>query len=394
MTVGFKDSAEVVEFRRLFARLKDWSEDDPGGLPELAHADKGIEELSLSLLRVAGSIQKRERLQRDLFTGPVDPRFISEWRDFEERFASVLLSIRFNTAATADRDFLFSFDFYEEPDQWKMADYKAIMCVKSLEMTMRFARVRAEQIIEAAGPKLDWRALNIKAAGPELRQAYAQMVDAALEYEGSLDELRNTIHDELTSSPDEARKSELRDWLFRIEIEHDHEEPIEHVARDGWTFWEALKRESGLDLRGILRRRALVPFVLFPRHVSARLSSTDLPSIYQSLREAHEAFVFGLHFAALALMRSVMEMTLRDHYGATGRDLNELIDSVANRLPRRANAVALHRLRKLANLVLHGKSDVIANSARTENRDLERNIVSLFFALRALVEGAPLLRER
>jgi hypothetical protein len=85
---------------------------------------------------------------------------------------------------------------------------------------------------------------------------------------------------------------------------------------------------------------------------------------------------------------------LRDHYGATGRDLNELIDSVANRLPRRANAVALHRLRKLANLVLHGKSDVIANSARTENRDLERNIVSLFFALRALVEGAPLLRER
>jgi hypothetical protein len=116
MTVGFKDSAEVVEFRRLFARLKDWSEDDPGGLPELAHADKGIEELSLSLLRVAGSIQKRERLQRDLFTGPVDPRFISEWRDFEERFASVLLSIRFNTAATADRDFLFSFDFYEEPE--------------------------------------------------------------------------------------------------------------------------------------------------------------------------------------------------------------------------------------------------------------------------------------
>jgi hypothetical protein len=92
-------------------------------------------------------------------------------------------------------------------------------------------------------------------------------------------------------------------------------------------------------------------------------------------------------------MRSVMEMIVRDHYGATGANLKELINSVASRLPRRANAGALHRLRKLANEVLHGDHDKIAHS-RAEERNFEREIVSLFFVLRALVEGAPQLRKR
>jgi hypothetical protein len=391
MTAGLKDSPEIIEFRKLFARLKDWSEDDPAGLPEFARADEGIRELGTGVLRAAGSIQRSEKSERDLFTAPVDPRFISEWRDFEERFASVLLSIRSEVAAG---DLLFSFDYYEEPDQWVVADFKALMAARSLDATIKFAVAHAERALKDA-PGLTWLALNPKAS-TEGQRAFTEMAKAASKAEDAYHELRNELLGEIKLSPDESRRSELRDFLSRIDDERlsEDEMPIEHVAKDAWTFWKSLRDQSGLDLRGVLRRRALIPFVLFPRHVSARLKNTDLPSIYQNLRQAHDAFVFGIHFAALALMRSVMEMTVRDHYGATGKDLDELIDSVADRLPRRANAAALHRLRRLVNEVLHGKYNRTSDSAETEKRDFERETVALLFVLRALIEGVPQWRPR
>lgn len=393
MSGGFKDSPEVVEFQMLFARLKVWSENDPDNVTKVANVDKEIETLCLNLLKAAGSIQKHERLHRDLFTGPVDPKFILEWRDFEERFAGNLVNIRFD-ASTNDSGFHFSFDFYEEPEQWVMADYNAMKTAKSLDMTIRFARVRAEQSIAAAGPELVWRPLNPKVFEREMRSAYDQMVHAELKAEESVNEFREMILHDIASSPDEAQKAALREILFRFDSEHDHEDHIDYVAKDGWTFWETLKHESGLDIRGILRRRALVPFVLFPKHVSDRLSSTDLPSLYQNLRQAHEAFIFGVPFAALALMRSVMEMVLLDHYRATGDNLKEYIDSAANRLQGAANAAALHRLRRLVNRTVHGKLEEVVGTTKTEKRDFERQIVSLLFVLRALVENSPVSRTQ
>jgi uncharacterized protein DUF4145 len=50
----------------------------------------------------------------------------------------------------------------------------------------------------------------------------------------------------------------------------------------------------------------------------------------------------------LALMRSILEAVLRDHYGAEGEDLSERINQ-ARQLPSGASVAALHRLRKLAN---------------------------------------------
>jgi hypothetical protein len=87
-------------------------------------------------------------------------------------------------------------------------------------------------------------------------------------------------------------------------------------------------------------------------------------------------------------MRSVMEMVVRNYYGGSGSKLEELIDSVANRLRGRANAAALHRLRRLANRILHGDSDKDSHSGKPQ-RDLELEVVSLLFALRALIENAP-----
>ena len=83
-------------------------------------------------------------------------------------------------------------------------------------------------------------------------------------------------------------------------------------------YWEELTDEIGFDLADVFRRRMLVPFVFFPRHVAARHGAPEKTAIYQSLQQAHDAFVFGLPFAALALMRSIKTGLGLALYGGRG----------------------------------------------------------------------------
>ena len=101
------------------------------------------------------------------------------------------------------------------------------------------------------------------------------------------------------------------------------------------------------------------------------------------LRQAHDAFVFGVPFAALALMRSVLETTLRTHYHATGKDLAELIGNCRG-LPRNAPKSRLVRLRHLANDILHLNKEKVRLPA-----NFEQELLSLLIVLRALMEQAP-----
>jgi hypothetical protein len=83
-----------------------------------------------------------------------------------------------------------------------------------------------------------------------------------------------------------------------------------------------------------------------------------------------------------------METVLRDHFNAEGNDLSERINSVRKILPAGANEAALHRLRKLANAVLHGRAD------SGEMLTTLEPMVSLLLVLRALIEGVPQWRGR
>jgi len=178
-----------------------------------------------------------------------------------------------------------------------------------------------------------------------------------------------------------------RDNADQLDGNIDAPEYIERV-QDGIAAWERLKQDTGFDLRGVLRRRALVPFVLVPRQIAAKQGSAETLSMLKNLQQAHDAFVYGATYAALALMRSIMEAMLRDHYRADGKDLNERIKNARSRLPPGANEAALHRLRKLANAILHlDREKDEGLHSMTEVR-LEKQIVSLLFVLRALIEGA------
>lgn len=181
---------------------------------------------------------------------------------------------------------------------------------------------------------------------------------------------------------DFARDQVADDWR---EFPDGFREGIE----DGAAGWERLKQDAGFDLRGVLRRRSLVPFVLVPRHVASKQGSSDVISLLRNLQQAHDAFVFGTPFAALALMRSILEAVLRDHYGADGVDLSARINRAKPQLPRAANASALHRLRRIGNAVLHLNPLKGEELPRYSAEEFEREIVALLFVLRALIEGAP-----
>lgn len=167
----------------------------------------------------------------------------------------------------------------------------------------------------------------------------------------------------------------------------DFPEGFPEQIKDAMESWRRLTQQAGLDLRGAFRRRELVPFVLIPRHVSSHHGSGEPVSLLTHLQQAHDAFVFGFHHAALALMRAVLELCLIRHYGAKGNDLEETIDNV-RKLPVGVSAGALHRLRKRTNETLHlGRVQGV-----TMPRDLEQEILSYLYTLRALIEGAPIQR--
>jgi hypothetical protein len=155
---------------------------------------------------------------------------------------------------------------------------------------------------------------------------------------------------------------------------------------DGVSEWNRLREETGFDLEGVFRRRDLVPFVLIPRHVSSKHGEEEALSLLTNLRQAHEAFVFGVPFAALALMRSILEVVLTMHYDASGKDLEEKIDNTRS-LPASVWKSNLHSLRRLSNDVLHVNKD----RARLP-QDMERQLLIFLDMLRKLIEGAPVFR--
>src|SRR3974377_2040556 len=158
-----KDSLEVVKFMSQFQKVKDWSEDEPESLPDIASKEKEIKDLCLKLLKAAGSLQKNERSERELFTAPVDLNFITAWRDFENRFAHVLLTVRSN-AAEAGELHPFSFDWYEHPPRWEDADSEAAKAAELMETMVN------GEIVEAMNDFLKRSDADGDTTGPSTRE--------------------------------------------------------------------------------------------------------------------------------------------------------------------------------------------------------------------------------
>jgi hypothetical protein len=93
MIGGQKDTTEVVNFMRLFTRLKDWCDNDPESLAESSQNDDGLKRLCIGVLLAAYTLTIREQSQRHLFAAPVDPTFLAARRNYQDRFERSLFRI-------------------------------------------------------------------------------------------------------------------------------------------------------------------------------------------------------------------------------------------------------------------------------------------------------------
>jgi hypothetical protein len=132
-----KDSAEVVEFLTLLARLKDCCDDDPECLSELAKEDDVVKDLCVQLSRTAFLLRMNERRHRQLFAAPADPKFLGAWRDFEDRFDKPVGEI--------ELDDLFPGPSGKEPGhtdeadlRWKYADHDSIEQARAIEAAIEY----------------------------------------------------------------------------------------------------------------------------------------------------------------------------------------------------------------------------------------------------------------
>ena len=313
-----KDSPEVIAFMTKFQELKDWSDDKPDELVDLAADDFTVKDLCVDVQHAAAALGGHEFRAREPYAAPVDPEFRKAWRDYEERYAHLLLNISLMDLVHAGPGRpLDAFDPGSPigyPERWKAADLLGSTTADNIEAAIDFAEDYADE-----------------------------------------DRVENEDH------------------LYRIQA--------------GVEDWYRLKN-IGFDPSGMFRRRMMFPFVLIPRHVASGHGNEPL-SLYGLLQQAHDAFIYGAPYAALALMRSILEKILHDHHGAQAGKLDERIDQ-ALRFGRQKQD--LHHIRKLANAILHWDREEGEQEKKFflgETHEQEMNMILLFLALRALIEEAP-----
>jgi hypothetical protein len=169
----------------------------------------------------------------------------------------------------------------------------------------------------------------------------------------------------------------------------DEDAEVQQFMDQASLWWTFLKSSAGLNIRGILRRRALVPFVMVPHHVSARYGTCTQPSLLDLLREAQNAFIFGVPLSSIALMRATLERTLVEHYEGSGEDLQDKIDSVPDGWISWRSRQNLHAIRRLANRALHPRRD----GQTGDTTPTEEEMATHLEALRALIENAPVQKS-
>lgn len=321
-----KDAAEVVRFMARFARLKAFVDDDPTDLVNDAIRDESVRDLCADLSWDAFALAMVERDRPELFVGPVDPAFIAAWRDYQNR--------------------------YEDAVDWISG------CVL---------------VAGLAGENNNLEGLLAKDRPPTVtagdRWSYAdeEAAEAIRKIDGAVDFAKDQI--------DQADR-----WS------EDQEGWIGEVS-DGVIAWTNLLHKAGIDLRGMLRRRALVPFVLVPRKVANQQGSSDRTALLRNLKEAQDAFVRGTLVASAVLLRATVEVALKEHYRSIGKDLNERINSVRGKLPFGVTVRELHELRELANFLLHEPKLASQTAIGSGDAATEIKIASLLVTVRALIEG-------
>lgn len=249
------DSKHVVSFFANFAQLRSWV-DDPRDLVSDAIRDESVRGLSEKLSWDALWLKQAEKTKPELFAASVNPAFITVWHDYEPQYEPAVSWIAANV-------FLVEAGFSDDSVEAGLASDQP----------------------PRPKPLHIWRSAD---------SAAAKTVEA--------------IQGVITFAQSQLDIEDVWD---------NHSDLVEDVGT-GLAAWKDISAQSGIDLRGILRRRALVPFALVPRKASNQQGCRERTSLMLNLQEAQQAFVNGTLSAAVALLRATVEVVLKEHSKAFG----------------------------------------------------------------------------
>lgn len=235
-----------------------------------------------------------------------------------------------------------------------------------------------------------------------------ELLDPKRKYWQKSDDLASSSLRGFSNIMDQAEQSVDVDFT---QFPENYEEYCQDILNSIKEFKE-LPAKIGIDLRGILRRRQLVPITLIPSHVASRHGNTYGPppdnsiSLTLQLQQAHEAFVYGLPLVAITHLRAIIELVLKYHYELTDEDLGSAINSyqrgeiskinkyspVRPEMERSINRLvqSLHDIRILSNDILHNNSLSINYNKNIEdsNKGRRKKILETIVLYTVTLSGA------
>ena len=281
------DSVEVRNFVAAFQKLRTLVDDSPELIVSEAQDNKALHKLRHVLFEVALEMRRKEKNRRELFASPVNPEFIAAWRDYQSNYS--------------DRIYL-----VVKPD---LPDWN--------EQFGKDPPDSARSLVVDPAAVVELSSNHPPGLSPKNDSVQSSAGNAENSFETFLNSLLNSPWKKVDCAAFETwlHIEFAMDWFDNVleELCTDYREDgkMKFDGRNGVAAWRNLIREVGLDARGVFRRRQLVPFVMIPRHVSARHGATDPVSLLALLRQAQEAFVFGVPFAVTALMRALLDTILK-----------------------------------------------------------------------------------
>lgn len=327
-----KDDPLVIAFLAAFSRLRDACDDDASDIIRQAVADDSFAKICARVCEAYEKITDIEDDTPEKVIKFVGSEFVKARRLFEDKFR---LSALFAAMAIENPEAARNLVEVKRVTGWSLDEY-----------SRRLKKGVAKNTV-------DWEDEDLKA------HKVRDQVSDALCYAW------DTVHHG-GEAPDEFELDDVEEGLERL-------------------TW--LTNGFGPDVQGLFRRRALTPLTLAPTRISHGDGDQLKVTALTLLDEAQRAFVFGAPFAALTLLRAIVEIVLTDHFRVSGKDLEEQIDRAAKLLPSGVYRNDLHRLRKDANSLLHGRGEKLKEAGVKSQKDLELSISRHLDKVRLLLEG-------
>lgn len=351
--ISVEAEQQVSNFLACFAQLKNYSDDDPLELMKLCCSDDSVVELCTQIYASYKDIKDENDLNSSAYIHSISKNFINFFRDYENRYH---LACTWGSMCGED-----------SPAAGSAKDIIRIYVQNRDVYTKHSSHLNPSHINKSAWEIADEDAVIAK----------AKIDDATIISQYLMGWVES--YPALNESLLEAGGSDAIELI--------------QSASDGSEIFRNLEAITDIDIQGIIRRKSLAPLILVQSKSSHGSHSSLQISLFSILNQAHKAFIFGLNFASISMLRSTLEVILRDHYklGGTSRDgrpidLLQMINDSYSKLPKDIGPMHLHKLRIKANSILHISPKNVEGESADPIMALEIEVLEYLHTIRRLIE--------